>query len=140
MKIVLKEGLEINDPMSNKLSLDYFKKLVNNELKKVDKINSLINEELTDEEYMNKMLSIYELKFGDFGGVKDSNMIYTQIPYYSEVDEKQANLNLLCESLAKAGFSKTASSDSASFGLDHLVSKPVSAPNATPFSVLPHRR
>ena len=88
MKIVLKEGLEINDPMSNKLSLDYFKKLVNNELKKVDKINSLINEELTDEEYMDKMLSIYELKFGDFGGVKDSNMIYTQIPYYSEVDEK----------------------------------------------------
>ncbi len=88
MKIVLKEGLEINDPISNKLSLDYFKKLVNNELKKVDKINSLINEELTDEEYMDKMLSIYELKFGDFGGVKDSNMIYTQIPYYSEVDEK----------------------------------------------------
>lgn len=88
MKIVLKQDLKINDPMSNKLSLDFFKKLVENELKKVDKINSLINDELTDEEYINKMLSIYELKFGDFGGVKDNNMIYTQIPYYSEIDEK----------------------------------------------------
>ncbi len=80
MKIVMKKDLGISELAHDTLSLDFFKKAVEEELLKINALDSLIDKKLDDEEYKNKMLSVYEFKYNDFSEVNEKEMIYTKIP------------------------------------------------------------
>ena len=88
MKLVLKKYLEVVNFIDNNFAFNYFKNNLEYEMSKIEVLTSILNEDLSDEEYKDKILSIYDIVFNDFSNVKENNIIYTDIPLYSEENEK----------------------------------------------------
>lgn len=80
MKISIKRSLEIPNEVSNSFSFEYLKALVTREIGRIDDLTLLMNEDLTDKEYLEKAQSIYDISFEDASDDPTVNLIYTSIP------------------------------------------------------------
>ena len=69
--------------VNNRFSFEYFKKLVEEELVKIETLDKIINEDLEDKDYVNAVGNIYAMDFGSTGGY---DIILTDIPYTKDME------------------------------------------------------
>lgn len=72
MKISIIKNLETPNEVSNSFSFEYLKRLIQKEFHQMDTFTSLMNDDLTDEEYLEKAKTIYNIELEE--NEKDINI------------------------------------------------------------------